>query len=184
MTDRDRWNSRYLAHAGPDAVPRAWLTAHAALLPAPALALDLAMGAGGSAGWLAERGWRVVGLDVADVAVRAAKARWPALRAVVADLQALPLAVSEAPTFDLILDFYYLERSLWPWVRRSLRPGGLLVMETLARGPTGATGGANPVYLLDPGELRAAFRDWQLLDYSEGERAGRFVASLVARRSA
>jgi tellurite methyltransferase len=180
LADQSRWNARYLNHDGPEAVPRAWLVGHQALLPAPGLALDIAMGLGGSAGWLVERGWRVVGLDVADVAVRRARARWPALRAVVADLQQLPLAATAA--FDLILDFYYLDRALWPWVRRALRPGGLLVMETLARGPAGDSAGANPAYLLDPGELRAAFADWQVLDDREGERAGRFVASLVARR--
>jgi SAM-dependent methyltransferase len=157
--------------------------AHAALLPAPGLALDLAMGLGGSAGWLSERGWRVVGVDVSEVAVRRARARWPALRAVVADLRQFPLP---AGAFDLILDFYYLDRGLWPALRRALRPGGLFVMETYLQPPQGpaplaahdAGAQLNPAYLLAPGELRAAFAGWQILDEQEDER----TAGLVARQ--
>ena len=187
MSDRTRWNARYLSRTGPSAAPRDWLLRHQSLLPAPGLALDAAMGLGGSAGWLVERGWRVLGLDVSEVAVRQAKARWPRLLAAVADLQRLPLAPSQPADFDLILDFYYLDRALWPWFRRALRPGGLFIMETFVRSPASEAAGVNPAFLLEPGELRAAFADWPVLDYREAEGGahgggGRLVAGLVARR--
>ena len=164
--------------------------AHAAVLPPPGLALDVAMGLGGSAGWLADRGWRAAGFDISDVALRRARARWPALLAAVADLQRLPLPLAPAPAFDLILDFYYLDRALWPTFRRALRPGGLLLMETFVQPASGPpTGGPprgapaiNPAYVLVPGELRAAFADWEILDYQESKRDGRWVAGLAARK--
>ena len=105
---QDRWNARYLAQAPGPAGPQPWLVEHQSLLPPTGLALDLAMGLGGSAGWLAERGWRAAGADISEIAVRRAKARWPALLAFVADLEHLRLP---AAAFDLLLDFYYLDRA-------------------------------------------------------------------------
>jgi SAM-dependent methyltransferase len=175
LTDQSRWNARYAAQpAVATPPPRDWLVVHAALLPAPGFALDLAMGLGGSSGWLVERGWRVVGVDVSEVAVRRAKARWPALCAVVADLARFPLP---SGVFDLILDFYYLDRGLWPQVRRALRPGGLFVMETFVQ-PSSGSPPINPAYLLAPGELRAAFRDWEMLAAQEDG----YSAAIVAQR--
>jgi tellurite methyltransferase len=136
------------------------------------------MGLGGSAGWLIDRGWRVAGADISEVAVRRAKARWPALLAFVADLERIVLP---ARAFDLILDFYYLDRALWPQFRWALNPGGLLIMETFVHALSAVTTAINPAYVLQPGELRAAFADWEVLAYREAERGGRAVASIVAR---
>ena len=177
-SDQARWNQRYSSQESSPALPREWLVEHQSLLPAPGLALDVAMGLGGSAGWLIERGWRVAGADISQVAVRRAKARWPALLAFVADLERF--APAEAAV-DLILDFYYLDRALWPQFRQALKPGGLLIMETFVHAPGGAGPAINPAYVLQPGELLAAFADWEVLAYREAERAGRAVASIVAR---
>jgi len=54
---------------------------------APARAIDLACGEGRNAVWLAERGWRVTGVDFSSVAIEkarqleAARVRWTELRA-------------------------------------------------------------------------------------------------------
>src|SRR5690349_6181617 len=117
-SDQSRWNDRYRTQHATSPSPAPWLLEHAALLPAPGLALDVAMGLGGSAGWLSERGWRAAGADLAEVAVRRAKARWPALLAFVADLEHYRFPDQ---TFDLILDFRYLDRGLWPQFRRALK---------------------------------------------------------------
>jgi tellurite methyltransferase len=176
---RSRWNHRYLSqdsHDGP--APAPWLVEQQVWLPAAGLAFDVAMGLGGSAGWLIERGWRAAGADIAEAGVRRAKARWPALLAFVADLERFTLPER---TFDLILNFHYLDRALWPQFRLALKPGGLLFMETFVRAPDWDEQGMNPAYLLEPGELRAAFGGWDVLAYREAERAGRQVESLVAR---
>ena len=177
-TDRARWNARYHSRPPGHAGPQPWLVEQQTWLPPTGLALDVAMGLGGSAGWLLGRGWRVAGADLADVAVRRAKARWPALLAWVADLEHLALPPA---TFDLILDFYYLDRGLWPMLRQALKPGGLFIMETFVYPPAGADPAINPAHRLQPGELRAAWAEGEVLVYREGERAGRWVASMVAR---
>lgn len=69
------WDARYAGHDhlwSKDA--NAQLVEQAASL-APGRALDLGCGEGADALWLAERGWRVTGLDLSQVAVERAAAR-------------------------------------------------------------------------------------------------------------
>jgi SAM-dependent methyltransferase len=187
IADALRWNDRYRNKTEESLRgPHGFLVESAPYLPARGLALDAAMGLGGDAGFLLERGLRVVGVDISEVAVRRARARRPGLLAVVADLTRFALP---AETFDLILNFYYLQRDLWPQYRRALKPGGVLVFETLTREMLAQMPEAAPAYLLAPGELRAAFGDWEVLAYREGWNSPddpwhRAVASLVVRRPA
>jgi trans-aconitate methyltransferase len=87
-SDSLRWNERYQA-APQDwhSAPRSILTAHSALLTPPGLAVDIAMGMGANAQYLAQSGWRVIGVDIADAAVHQARARCPQIQAVIADLE-------------------------------------------------------------------------------------------------
>ena len=182
--DALRWNIRYLQgwYSG-DPQPPHLLLEHAGLLPTSGLALDAAMGLGGAASFLLEHGLRVIGVDISVVASTQAKRRFPALSAVVADLSVFYLPPA---TFDVICNFYYLNRSLWGEYRRALRKGGLLIIETLTRAMLEQKPDIDPGYLLEPGELRQAFEDWQILFYDEGWTQAEHgtphaVASLVAR---
>jgi tellurite methyltransferase len=184
--DAERWNARYQEderYAG-DPPPRRFLVENAACLPLSGQALDAAMGLGGNAAFLLERGLQVVGVDVSWVAVRQARARLPGLMAAVADLTRFPLPDER---FDVILNFYYLNRDLWAQYHRALRPGGILVIETLTQEMHSLRPDIDPSYLLHPGELKAAFGDWQILAEREGwvesgTRHPKAVASLIARR--
>ena len=182
--DAARWNQRYQnrdRNAAPS--PRAFLVEQADALPHHGRVLDVAMGLGGNAAFLLARGLQVVGLDISEVAVREAKSRWPDLQVVLADLSRFDLPVA---AFDVIINFYFLDRNLWRIYRRALRPGGVLIVETLTRDMASIRPDIDPVYLLEPGELRAAFQDWNIVTYREGWRDDegwrRAVASLVARR--
>jgi tellurite methyltransferase len=172
IEDAERWNARYWEdkRTHGDIPPRRFLVENAGCLPSQGLALEAAMGLGGNAGFLLERGLRVMGVDVSWVAVRQAKRRLPGLMAVVADLTR-----------------YYLQRDLWGTYRRALRPGGILVIETLMQEMREHRPDIDPQYLLNPGELMAAFSDWQILVYREGwveteTRHPKAVASLIASR--
>ena len=182
--DAARWNQRYQNKDRKSyQLPRAFLVENAAALPRAGWALDVAMGLGGNASFLLARGLRVVGLDISEVAVREAKSHLPNLLAVNADLThfCLPSA-----SFDAIINFYFLDRSLWPLYWQLLKPGGVLIIETLTEEMLTVRPDIDPVYLLKPGELYATFQDWIVLIYREGwiDQDGwrRHVASLVARR--
>jgi tellurite methyltransferase len=182
--DAIKWNERYRSGvAAAFEAPRDFLVAQAQHLPDQGVALDLALGLGGNAGFLIERGLRVIGVDISEVGVHRAKNRWPFLMGAVIDLTRYhwPRCL-----FDVILNFYYCQRDLWPQFRSLLKPGGVLIMETLTIDTLRARPDYNPDYLLQPDELRRAFAEWEVLTYREGwietgDHAPRAVASLVAR---
>ena len=183
--DAIKWNERY--RSGAEAAfesPRDFLIEQAPHLPKQGLALDIAMGLGGNAGFLIERGLRVIGVDVSEVGMRRAKQRWPSLMGAVIDLTPYRWPVC---AFDVILNFYYCQRALWSQYRSMLKPGGVLVLETLTIETLHTRPDYHPDFLLQPGELRQTFAAWDVLVYREGwieveGHSPRAVASLVARR--
>lgn len=111
----------------------------------PGIALDIGMGQGRNAVFLATRGYDVTGVDVSDVAVEQARANARArnvrLNAVRSDVDAFDLGKER---WDVITSFY-----MHAWHRRSatdiptriyeaLRPGGLLAIEGFAEPPNKA----------------------------------------------
>ena len=185
VEDAERWDRRYLQDSRFRTYtrPRDFLVEQAGRLPEWGWALDVAMGLGGNASYLLARGLRVVGLDISGIAARRAKEWLPELMAVQVDLTNFDLPSGK---FDVILNFYYLQRSLWDKYRDWLLPGGILVFESLTLDMLKYQPDIDPQYLLQPGELLDGFRDFEILEYREGERisgSGRrsAVASLVAR---
>lgn len=182
--DAVRWNARYRQERySTFEEPRSFLTEHAAYLPDHGLALDVAMGLGGNARFLLKHGLRVVGMDISRVALQHAKSNLPQLMAVLTDLPNFYLAPSK---FDVILNFYFLERELWPKYKRALKPGGILFFETLTQEMQKIHPEIDPHYLLKPRELCRAFDDLEILVYREGwyesdHNHPRAVASLIAR---
>ena len=78
---------------------------------------------------------------------------------------------------------------MWPRFRSLLKPGGVLIMETMTIEMLRTRPDYSPDYLLQPGELRRTFADWEVLVYREGWvelglNAPRAVASIVAKRPA
>jgi len=186
--DRVHWNQRYAGRTY-DFTPAASLVALSPLLRPGrrrACALDLACGGGRNALYLAELGYRVDAWDISDAGLailqaeldRLADAGRPlAVSAQRADLEAVELP---SATYDLVLDYYFLERSLFPDMAAALRPDGLVLVENYLDNERGGEKMANPAYRLAPGELRAPFADLDILEYVEDEHSG--VARLLAQR--
>jgi SAM-dependent methyltransferase len=131
---RDDWNARYAAKKLLwTAEPNRLFAAEVSDL-APGRALDVACGEGRNAVWLAERGWRVTGVDFSDVALAKAEqladARGVEVEWVPADvLEYRP----EPRSFDLVAVLYLQLPA--PELARALRaavaavaPGGTLIL--------------------------------------------------------
>lgn len=189
MSNERLWEERYAVRTPADVPePAAFLREHAGLLGTAGTALDIAMGAGQNALFLAERGYRVTGVDRAQQAValarRHAEARGAFIDAVAADMLSWPFPEDR---YDVILNFYYLERELAPRITAGLKTGGLLLFETYTLDQQQFDGPHNPDFLLSPNELLESFHDLFVLFYHEriepdAAGGGRALASMIARK--
>jgi tellurite methyltransferase len=185
-----QWDERYSQGRGMPDEPSALLVENRALLPAGGRALDIAMGSGRNALYLASLGFRVTGVDVSRVAVELCREKAArlgrAIEAIVADLEDYRLPVD---TYDLIINFHYLQRSLARPIVQALRRGGVLVFESFTIDQLQYSyGPKDPAFLMRPGELAEMFAGLETLLYYEGviegDRGPKAVAQLIGRRRA
>ena len=184
-----RWDERYRQEeAAPDRGPTQFLVEQRHLLPPGGRALEVAMGVGRNALYLASLGYEVTGIDVSGVAVercrQEAERRGLRIEAVQADLESYQLPRA---AYDIVINFYYLQRDLAPQLEGALRAGGVLVFESFTTEQRQfGWGPQNDEFLLRPGELRSLFPGLEELAYREGlvegDRGTKAVAGLVARK--
>jgi rhodanese-related sulfurtransferase len=191
------WPGPLASGLGPNGVhrhgirPSSFLVENFDLLPR-GLALDLAMGEGRNAIYLATRGYDVDGVE-ADPA-RVARARTAArrlnapIRAIVGNVEdgtwTVPL-----DTYDVIMVFNFLHRPLYDDIKDGLVRGGVVVYQTYTVEQARYGAPRDPRHLLRPGELREVFADYEVLRYREfvGPRRGernspRAIAGIIARK--
>ena len=151
-------------------------------------ALDLAAGSGRDAVYLALHGWRSEAWDhdpeaLARASALAAGECVPLVTRVVELEGGAPPA--EYGPWDVIVVVRFLHRPLMPWIERSLAPGGALVYETFRTGQERYGRPKNSRFLLEPGELSAAFPGLEVEHYEEVDpEGGPVLARLLARRRA
>jgi SAM-dependent methyltransferase len=183
------WDERYRQGRTMPDEPAALLVDNLSLLPKSGKALDIAMGTGRNALYLASLGFRVTGIDLSAVAVEKCRQKAERLglpiEAIVADLERSPFRTEK---YDLIINFYYLQRSLAPQIIAALKPGGVLVFESFTIDQLQfGWGPKSPDHLLRTGELREMFADLDTLFYHEGiiqgDRGPKAVASLIGRKA-
>jgi SAM-dependent methyltransferase len=118
--------------------------------------LDLAAGGGRHTRLLRERGYRVV---AADRDTKALDTRFADDSEV--EIRALDLEDGGAwrlgGGFDGIVVTNYFHRPLFPALIAALGPGGVVLYETFMAGNERFGKPSNPAFLLNPGELLAAF---------------------------
>jgi SAM-dependent methyltransferase len=133
----------------------------------PGRALDVGMGQGRNAIYLAQQGWEAVGFDPADRAVAAAQEQAAKLGVKITThiARAEDFAWGEAQ-WDLIVLSYVGGREYVGQVLRALRPGGMLVLEGFHRDATRSRsiGGA---VVFDTNELLTLFGALRVVRYED-----------------
>jgi len=187
--DRKRWDRRYRErkldlNQGANTILKKYLP----FLP-KGKALDLAAGEGRNAVFLAEHGFEAEAVDISPLAIsrarKLARARGVRIKAMAADLDAYSIPQGQ---YEVILNFYFLDRRLIPRIKRGLKKGGMVVFETYTteQKKLGTGGPGQTQYLLKPNELLRLFPGFYVLFYREGIfREGgkrRAIASLIAQK--
>lgn len=128
----------------------------------PGKALDVGMGQGRNAIFMARHGWDVTGFDVSKTGIAAAQRH--AMAAGV-KLNALVLSDEEFPfgqaQWDLIAIIYPIEKRSVFRVRDALRPGGIIVVEC------GHKDGKDSPFEYDTNELLRIFEGFRIRKYED-----------------
>jgi tellurite methyltransferase len=162
------WDERYRTSGHNLSRPREFLVESLHHLPQHGWGLDVAMGEGHNANLLAEHGLMVLGVDFSFVALRKAKSKYPQLHI---GLINLPEIHFRPGCLDVILNFWFLDRKMFPLYHQFLKPGGYLVLETMCFDPERDQSHLRYEYLIQPRELLQSFSGWDFLVYDENVQA-------------
>jgi 2-polyprenyl-3-methyl-5-hydroxy-6-metoxy-1,4-benzoquinol methylase len=137
-------------------------------------ALDVGMGQGRNALYLAQQGWTVTGFDPADKAVAVAQEEAKRLGV---SLTALVLRDDQfdfgKEQWDLIVLSYVGARGMVPRVYDALKPGGLVVVEGFHRDAT-KTASIGGAVVFDTNELLKLFERFRVIRYEDTDGTGDF----------
>ena len=151
----------------PVTAPSAWVVRFAGLIPAGGPVLDLACGDGRHARYFAGRGHPVTAVDI-DVRGVTGLAGQPGIKVLEADLESGRWPFGPG-SFAGIVMTNYLHRPHFATLPGTLRPGGVLIIETFAAGNELVGRPRNPDFLLAAGELLTAFDPiLQIVAYEHG----------------
>ncbi len=178
--EQARWNMIYRERVqGAYPPPDALLAAYAPK-PGPGetpSALDLAAGLCQNAIWLAEQGYQVDAMDFSRVALERGRAEMAMRNLRSVNFIPVDLDMVELPenTYDLVCVFRFLDRRLFPPLRAAVRPGGMIVYQTLNVRWLERRPDTRRVFLLEIGELPTFFPGWEVLHSDDADHMSRFV---------
>ncbi|MCT8138052.1 methyltransferase domain-containing protein [Anaerobacillus sp. CMMVII] len=178
MDPRNKWNSKYKNRLNDfeQKAPNVRLTAQSNYLQG-GTALDLACGLGVNSLWLATLGYQVQAVDISDVAINYVKEQAEKeqlfVEAKLCDLSDWHNLNVKENSLDLIVITYYLDRTIFPYLKSSIKEDGYLFMETFYMSPQKDRQTVSDQFKLRSKELLSEFGDWQVLFYEEHEQEGR-----------
>ncbi|WP_297889177.1 class I SAM-dependent methyltransferase [Sulfurihydrogenibium sp.] len=158
--DRERWNKKYLQGFKGENNPSQLLVDFVHLAN-KGKALDIASGLGRNSLFLAQNGFLVDAVDISDVAIEKLKTLHPNINPIHADLKTFRPSEN---AYDLVINFNFLERTLFAYIKESLKKDGVLIFETFLEGSPAKT---NRDFLLRKNELLHAFLSMEVVFYQE-----------------
>ena len=148
-------------------------------------ALDVAMGNGRNAVYMAKMGYEVEGVDISkervDNALELAQKMGFSIKTQVVDLEADYHIEKNA--YDVIICINYLHRPLIQQIKDGLKQGGVVVYETYLVDQARWGKPKNAEHLLKHNELLSLFHDFRCLRYREGIIGdSSAIASIIAEK--
>lgn len=165
--------------------PAKFLAENFDYLPDNAKVLDMGMGEGRNAVFLAQKGHQVTGVDISSVAIKKsrmlAKEFGVKVKGVVATLNKYKIPEN---SFDAIICFYYVDRSLVEKMTKWLKPGGIIIYEAYTEKEARklASGKYSEDQYLKNKELLSLFDGMSILKYEEPLHEKNFRASAIFRK--
>jgi tellurite methyltransferase len=165
--------------------PAEFLAENYSYIPEGSKVLDVGMGEGRNAVFLAQKGFEVTGIDISSVAIKKAQMLADELNVRINTIAA-SIHDYDFPehSFDAIICYYFVDRALNKKILKWLKPGGVLVYEahTLNQIKVPGEEHYNRNWLLKPGELLSMFEGSTILKYEEPLNTREFRASIIVKR--
>ncbi len=147
----------------------------------PGAALDVGMGQGRNAIYLAQQGWDVTGFDPAGQAVALARKQAEKLGVKIATfIQTDDEFQFGAARWDLIVLSYVGVRNILDKIESSLKPGGIVVVEAFHR-DAAKEGPIGDGVVWDANELLTTFRNFRILRYEDTATSSDFGGRRTTR---
>ncbi len=186
LPPRQRWDTRYAQFLDSKlpTQPRDFLMTWLPSLPKTGLALDIAAGAGRHSLALAEHGLTVHAVDISFEGLRLLKRATRPPEKIVPIVLDLERGWLPHAQYDVIANFLFLERAVFPAVKQRLVSGGWLLIETFTVEQLTLPHKKHlrRHFLLEKHELYDIFSDMEIVFYNEGLAYGNYTAQLVARK--
>jgi tellurite methyltransferase len=166
--------------------PSKFLAENYDFIPYGATVLDMGMGEGRHAVFLAQKGYKVTGIDLSSVAVK--KANMLAsefgvrIKTVVASLKKYKIAEE---SFDAVICFYWVDRVMIEKIISWLKPGGILIYEgyQLEQRKLASHKSDPKDYFLKSQELLKLFpSDMKILKFEEPIHRKEFTSSIILKK--
>jgi tellurite methyltransferase len=164
--------------------PAQFLAQNYHYIPYEGTVLDMGMGEGRNAVFLAQKGYKVTGVDISSVAVKKsyllAREFGVKIKGVVGSLKDYKI---QPNSFDAIVCFYYVDRSLVEKIKSWLKPGGVLIYEAFTnREKSKRKGTPEQEDVLREQELLRLFTGMRVLKYEEPLHEKEFRSSIILRK--
>lgn len=183
---KTQWDERYSRPTfiyGKSAAP--FLAENYQFIPYEGTVLDMGMGEGRNAVFLAQKGYKVTGIDISSVAVKKAYLLAQEfnvkIKGVVASLKDYKIAPN---SFDAIVSFYYVDRSIIEKMKTWLKPGGIIIYEgfTIREKLNRRRDPLSEESYLKEQELIKLFPGMRILKYEEPLHEKEFRSSIILKK--
>lgn len=162
--------------------PSKFLAENFNVIPAGSSVLDMGIGEGRNAVFLAKKGYQVTGVDISSVAIKKAhllaKEYGVRIKTIVGDLSKYKI---KAASYDAIICFYYVDRSIVKRMISWLRPGGILIYEAHLLKQQKQDGG-EPSYYLKDQELLTLFKGMKVVKFEEPIDGQEYTSSIILKK--